>query len=184
MDSENLNYAEFTVEKECTGSYKLARIAMKIGLWLPGILLCLIFLMLAIPLWILIIPIYPSIIWPRILKPLFYPYVYIEYEYQVVSGSFRMAKVLGRCKRKELADVSISSALAIAPYSGDYKAAADADDITERLECVSSMKAEEIYYILYEENGDKKVIFFEPINKALKLMSFHNRSTVVTQVRR
>jgi len=184
MDNESLNYVEFAVEKKCEGSYRLARIAMKIGLWIPGILLCLLGAMINIPIWILIIPIYPSIIWPKILKPLFYPYVYIEYEYQIVAGSFRMAKILGGCRRKELADVSISSALAIAPYRDHYKAAADASDVTSRMECVSSMDAEEIYYILYEENGDKKVIFFEPINKALKLMQFHNRSTVMTTLHR
>ena len=103
--NETLNYAEYAVEKKCVGSYRLARIALKIGLWIPGILLCLIFLIINIPIWILIIPIYPSIIWPKILKPQFYPYVYIEYEYQIVSGSFRMAKVLGRCKRKEIAEI-------------------------------------------------------------------------------
>ncbi len=183
MDSESLNYAEFAVEKKCTGSYKLARIALKIGLWIPGILLCLLGAMINFPpLWLLTIAIYPSIIWPRILKPLLYPYVYIEYEYQVVSGSFRMAKVLGRCKRRELADVSISTALAVAPYKDQYKAAADGAD--SAMWCVSDPSAEEIYYILYEEGGQKKVIFFEPIAKALKLMSFHNRNTVVTPVRR
>lgn len=184
MDNGSLNYAEYTVEKKCTGTYRLARIALKIGLWVPGILLCLIGFLINIPIWVLVIPIYPSIIWPRILKPQFYPYVYIEYEYQVLAGSFRMAKVLGRCKRKEIADVSISSALAIAPYSGHHKAAADADDITVRHECVTDMRAEEIYYIIYEENGAKKLIFFEPTAKALRMMQFHNRSTVMTTVSR
>lgn len=184
MNVENINYAEFTVEKKCVGSYKLARIALKIGLWIPGILLCLLGFLINIPIWILVIPIYPSIIWPKILKPMFYPYVYIEYEYEVISGSFRMAKILGRCKRREIADINLSSALAIAPYTGSYKAAADAPDIQTRYECVSGMDAEEIYYILYEEDGKKKVLFFEPITKALKNMQFYNRAAVIVPVRR
>ncbi len=183
MDSENLNFAEYTVEKKCVGMYRLQRIGMKIFTWIPGIVITLGFMMFNIPIWIVMIPIYPSLIWPKIMKPLLYPYVYIEYEYQVVSGSMRVAKIYGKCRRKQILDLNISSMIAIAPYSGEYKAAADAPDIKVRHECVSIMSAPEIYYALYEENGEKKVLFFEPTNKALKLMQFHNRKTVVTKVR-
>lgn len=179
---DNLNYAEYSVEKQCTGKYRLQRIGLKILTWLPFPILVVLFMMINIPIWYLLIPLYPWM-WLKVIKPQFYPYVYIEYEYQIISGSFRMAKVYGKCRRKEMLDLSISKMLAIAPYRDSYKAAADAPDIQNRFECVSSMQAEEIYYALYEENGEKNVVFFEPTSKALKLMQFHNRNTVVTKVR-
>ena len=179
--NETTNYAEYTVEKKCEGTYRLKRILLKIGLWVPLVLLSVIFILLNIPVWVILIPVYP-LIWMKILKPVFYPYVYIEYEYTVASGSLRFAEVLGKCRRRERLDLTVSSLSAIAPYSGEYKAAADAKDIAHRYEFVSTMNAPEIYYALFEEDGEKSVVFFQPTNKALGLMHFLNRATVVTRV--
>ena len=182
MDSATPNYAEYTVEKKCEGSYRLKRLGMKILTWIPGIVLTLVFMILQIPAWVIMLPVYP-LIWMKIFKPLLYPFVYIEYEYQIIAGSMQIAKILGKCRRKQMLDLNISEMKVIAPYSGATKAAADAPDIKKRYECVSSMKADEVYYAIFEKDGEKNVLFFEPTNKALKLMYFHNKNTVVTQVR-
>ena len=179
---ESQNFAEYTVEKKLEGSYRLKRALLKIALWLPLPLICLVFILLSIPIWVILIPVYP-LIWIKILKPCFYPYVYIEYEYQVVSGEMRFAEILGRCKRRETVTVRISDMSVIAPYRDEYKAKADAPDIEKRYFAVSSMSAPEIYVGIFENDGVKSAVFFEPTNKVLGLLRFHNRLTVVEKVR-
>lgn len=179
--NETTNFAEYTVEKKCEGTYRLKRILLKIALWLPLFLLSAIFIVLNIPVWVILVPVYP-LIWMKILKPVFYPYVYIEYEYTIASGSMRFAEVLGKCKRREKLDILISDMETIAPYNEQYRAAADASDIVNRYEFVSTMKAPEIYFATFEEDGEKSVVFFQPTNKALGLLRFHNRAAVVTKV--
>ena len=179
---ESQNFAEYTVEKKLEGSYRLKRALLKIALWLPLPLICLVFILLSIPIWVILIPVYP-LIWIKILKPCFYPYVYIEYEYQVVSGEMRFAEILGRCKRRETVTVRISDMSVIAPYRDEYKAKADAPDIEKRYCAVSSMSAPEIYVGIFENDGVKSAVFFEPTNKVLGLLRFHNRLTVVEKVR-
>lgn len=182
MDSGN-NYAEFTVEKKCEGAYKMKRIGMKLLLWMPLFLLGLLGqLITRTPvIWVILIPVYP-LIWLKILKPTFYPYVYIEYEYSIVGGEMRFAEVLGKCKRRELFAVKIGDMKAIAPYEEPYKAAADNPEIKKRYELVSTMKAEELYYAIFEKDEEPCVVFFQPTNKVLSLLRFHNRLTVVKRV--
>lgn len=180
---DSQNYAEYTVEKKAEGSYRLKRVLLKIALWLPLPIICIVFILLNIPIWVILIPVYP-LIWMKILKPCFYPYVYIEYEYQIVSGEMRFAEILGRCKRRETVNIRISEMSLIAPYRDDWKAKADAPDIGKRYYAVSSMSAPEIYVGIFEDdNGVKSAVFFEPTNKALGLLRFHNRLTVVEKVR-
>ena len=182
MDGYSLNAAEYAVEKKCDGAYFWKRLGMKIFTWVPGIVATLVFMILSIPAWVIMIPVYP-LVWMKLLKPLLYPYVYIEYEYQIMADTMQFSNIYGKCKRKQVLELTISEMLAIAPYSGDTKAAADAPDIKSRMEFVSSMNAEDIYYLIYEKDGEKKLVFFEPTNKALKLLRLHNKNTVVTQVR-
>ena len=176
------NFANYTVEKKVEGSYRLKRILLKIALWLPLPILCIIFILVNVPIWVILIPIYP-LIWMKILKPCFYPYVYIEYEYEIVAGEMRFGEILGRCKRRDMINIRISDMSMIAPYRDEYKAKADAPDIEKRYEAVSSMNAPEIYAAIFDDDGVKSVIFFEPTNKALNLLRFHNRLTVVEKVR-
>ena len=180
---ENKNYAEYTVEKKYEGTYKLQRIGLKILLWMPMLVIGLIFqiVMRSPVIWVLLIPIYP-IVWLKILKPAFYPYVYIEYEYSIVAGEMRFAKILGKCRRKELFALKIGDMTAIAPYRDSYKAAADNPHIKHRYELVSSMNAKEIYYAIFEKDEEPCVVFFQQTNKVLALMRFHNHLTVMENV--
>ena len=182
MDSGN-NYAEYTVEKKCEGAYKMQRLGMKLLLWMPLFLLGLLGQIISRTpvVWVILIPVYP-LIWLKVLKPAFYPYVYIEYEYSIVGGEMRFAKILGKCKRKELFSEKIGDMRAIAPYQDSYKAAADNPGIKHRYELVSSMKADEIYYAIFDKDEEPCVVFFQPTNKVLSLLHFHNRLTVVKTV--
>ena len=73
----------------------------------------------------------------------------------------------------------------IAPYNGEYKDAADAADIVNRYETCSFLAHPDNYYFIWNnEKGEKSVCIFQATNSTIKIMKFHNRDTVVTEVQK
>ena len=98
-----------------------------------------------------------------------YKLVNIEYEYTFVGGSFYLSKILGKSARKELFEEEISRAVTVAPYSGQYKQDVEKRNVEKIIWAVSSKKAEDVWFILFErEGGESTLIIFEADERALK----------------
>ncbi len=177
---DDANHAEYTTIKKYEGKYALARVLMILGYVLfpiVGIVAIAASPLSAFVIWF--IALFPLML--SIIVPLTYRYVQIEYEYSIDSGIITFSEIYGRRSRKQKYEVKISDAIAIAPYRDEYRAAADEADV--KYVACSTMSNPDLYYILFEdEDGRKATIFFDPINKALKLMEFYNRKTVVVPV--
>ena len=177
---EESNRVEYCVVKKYEGVYKHARNLMIIAyVMFPivGIVVIAATPLAAFVIWF--IALFPMML--SIIIPLTYRYVQIEYEYSINSGLITFSEIYGRRSRKQKFEIRLGDAIAIAPYRDEYKAAADEAD-NKYIAC-STMSNPELYYILFEdEDGHRNTIFFDPINKALKLMKFHNRATVVVPV--
>ena len=86
------------------------------------------------------------------------------------------------CKSmRELCRVRVSAMKTVAPYSGEYKAIADAVKESNRIEAVSSMSAADIYFGVFDRDGAEYAIFFEATEKTLKVLRYYNQNTVTTQ---
>lgn len=97
--------------------------------------------------------------------------VKIEYEYTFISGSLYLAKILGKSMRRELFEEELSRAVQIAPYSGDNKTRLSHQKITQSFSAISSQKAENIWFMLFESEGGKKtLILFEADEHSLKYL--------------
>ena len=178
--NESTNHAEYAVLKKYEGTYKLARTLMIISyVMFPivGILVITATPLAAFVIWF--IALFPMML--MIIVPLTYRYVQIEYEYSIDAGVMTVSEIYGRRSRKQKFEIKLGDALAIAPYRDEYRAAADAAE--KKYTACSTMSFPELYYILFDdEGGVKNAVFFDPTNKALKLMKFHNRSTVIVPV--
>lgn len=107
-------------------------------------------------------------------------YVQLEYEYAIYSGSFFVAKIYGKTKRKELLELDLKQALLIAPRIEEYLAKAEQMNPDGVLWAVSSQKAESIWMIVYP-HGEKStaILFFEADEDILKILRRENpRATV------
>lgn len=176
---DDVNHAEYAVIKKYEGTYQLARVLLIIGYVLFPIVGIIIIAATLSALIVWFIALFPLML--SIIVPLTYRYVQIEYEYSIDSGVMTFSEIYGRRSRKKKYEVRIGDALAIAPYRDEYRAAADEADV--KYAACSTMSNPELYYILFmDEDGKKTAIFFDPTNKALKLMHFHNRETVVVPV--
>ena len=95
--------------------------------------------------------------------------VKLEYEYIFVGGSFYLSKILGKSARRELFEEEPSRAVKVAPYVGEYKAAVMRLDISKTISAISSAKAQNVWFMLFEGDGGRRtLILFEADERSLK----------------
>lgn len=173
-DNAASNFVNFGVKKKLEGQYKLKRTLM--------ILLYVVFVVGFAGFFISqnilpIIALVPVLTW--ILVFFTWRFVSVEYEYYILDGEFKMIKVYGSKNMRVLCRTRVSNMKAIAPYSGECKAAADA--VPNRIVGVSSMSAHDIYYAIFEEDGEEYAVFFEATEKTLKVLRYYNQDTVIVK---
>lgn len=181
------NSYEFVVEQAKEGKWKLLRIGM-IALYVLYGAAWLVVGMVSrlIPL----VALAPVTLW--IIVFFTWRYTSVEYEYSIQSGELTFSKIFGSRSRRTQMTMRVRDASLIAPLDGDvYSAKATAYQPEREFSAISSLKAPDIYFMLFElENpktgGKKRAIFyFEATASALKTCRFYNQAaTVVTKVSR
>lgn len=182
---ESGNFAELTVEQKPVGKAKLKkklRTLIKV-LWIVimlyaifsigGIFIFLGAILLATGTWFI----------SYITTPL----VLTEYRYSILSGDLCFDKFSGgRYYKEDILRIKIADMSVIAPYHDEEKKKlADAPDIVNRYEYCSEMAEPDLYFAIFEQNGQKSVVFFDATQKALKIMKFLNKEAItVREVRR
>lgn len=166
-------FVNYGVAKKKEGKYSLFRILMLCAYALFVIGFAGFFIAMNI---LPIIAIVPVLTYILVLAT--WRFVSIEYEYYILDGEFRMLKLYGSKSMRELCRVRVSAMKTIAPYSGEYKVAADEVKIQNRIESVSSMDAPDVYYAIFEDGGEECVVFFEVIEKTLKALKYYNSEVI------
>lgn len=106
----------------------------------------------------------------------------ISYDYRITEGEIYFSTVYNNSKRKELGSVEISKFETIAPYKDQYKESANRLTYVKEINMTSSPESENIYFAVLpdpEDRSSKTIFLFEPSEKMLKLLKFHNRNTVI-----
>ena len=179
---------EFAVSQRREGKW----IAARIGLIAFYAIFALTALLLGLKLR-LIVPLLafiPLSIW--ILVFITWRYVQVEYEYSIDSGVLTFSKIYGNRQRKRIFEMNLKDAVRIAPLSDEQEAARATTYAPEReFVGVSSMRAPDIYFMLFElndkENREKRraIFYFEATTKALSICRFYNPAgTVISKVSR
>lgn len=169
------NYYDYLVKPETKGKILMTKILLIIAYALFVIVSCTVCVLLrAIPVMCLVL------VLTLIIRFFTWRYACPEYIYTIESANISFTIVYGGMKRKELSKYHIKDIEVIAPYKGEYKSAADAFDANERMCFVSSMDADDVYYLIVKENdGKKKVIFINAPEKTVKRLRYYNDKTVV-----
>ena len=192
--NEITNHAELTVEKKLEGKYLLNRILMIAAYIAVPILMFFLFALLEdyagltgggyiavffIPIW--------AFLCPKLVVPLTFPYVDIEEKMDVSGGNLTLTRIYGKRKSVNYIKVKVADLDAIVPYrEEEYKKQIKEFGTPDRvIECVSSMDHPDVYCAYYtDEKGKKIVMYFEAVEKALKVFKFLNNKTVVVPVSR
>ncbi len=170
---------EFVVKQKIEGKWLLARIGLfafyilyVIGMLIAGILSRILVPFLAlipISLWIIVF-----ITWR---------YVSVEYEYALLGGTLTFTKIFGGRSRKKIFSVPLRDACRIAPLEDSMAAdAARAYRPEREFSAISSLKAPDIYFMLFEwasAKGKEKrraIFYFEATAKTLHICRYYNPS--------
>ena len=89
----------------------------------------------------------------------------------------------GRSKKKKL-EVCIKDMKEIAPYDEAACARLENRGLKKDYIFVSSLDAPDMYYAVFDQEGEDQVVYFEATKKALQILRFYNPVTVVTEVSR
>lgn len=174
---------EFVVRQKIEGKWRAARIAL-IALY---ILFPVTVLLLGMKAQIIapLLALIPISLW--ILVFITWRLVAVEYEYSITSGVLTFAKIYGGRSRRKILELSLHDAVRIAPLENEAEAArANAWRPEREYSAISSLRAPDIYFILFEDASDKKakrraVFYFEATGRALQICRFYNPSgTVMT----
>ena len=183
------NSFEFVVEQAKEGKWVLLRVSM-IALYVLYAAAVAIVIGVALPGMVPLFALVPVTLW--IIVYFTWRFVSVEYEYSIMSGELTFSKIYGNKSRRKQMSMRLRDASLIAPLDGDvYSAKATAYQPEREFSAISSLKAPDIYFMLFElenpKTGKKEraIFYFEATAGALKCCRFYNQSaTVVTKVSR
>lgn len=172
------NTFEFVVARKKEGSYKAQLILGHIGV-------IAVFLIVAVVLCVLNMPMLVAIEFPLIPVGIYVWKLFSqEYEYSMTSGVITFSLIRGSSRRKKLLELTIKDFKEIAPYDDAACDRLSAMGLKKDYRYFSGADAPDVYYGLFEKDGDLQVVYFEATQKALQILRFYNTATVVTTVSR
>ncbi|MBR7185212.1 MAG: hypothetical protein IKD37_06360 [Clostridia bacterium] len=177
----DLQHYEFVVEQRLEGKWKLRRILAVFGyiafvllLFVLGVKSKLGFPLLALA---------PLFCWMLVFFT--WRYTRPEYEIVTVSNSLRFTVVYGGRTRRPQCEVEFRKMHRIAPLDDAGRADVERFKPDTVYAAVSSMKADDLYYAIWEEDKKHYVLYFEATEQLLKICRYYNSAaTVVTSVSR
>lgn len=176
---DSVNYSEYTVEQKAEGKNLRKRVLFITGYLVFGLGLSGFFLFGPVKIWPIgsILPILTVI-----LIGMTWRYAQLEHRYEVANAKFRVSEIYGRKRMETVFENLVSEFSIIAPMTDEYKDQwANADKI---LDYRGSKNSPDSYFARLEKDGKTTVVYFEAINKMLKVMKFYNsKGTVVTTMR-
>ena len=196
MNSENKYNCDYAVPKKPEGSYKTARLLVRISYFLvPIIIIAALFPFLKYAVFVLV-PFFLFISRPIIGGT--WRYVNYDHRYEIISGSLRFTRYYGRKFRVDKNDAHADEKVAekvilehrikdfetFAPYNDpQYRAEFEKMGIKSVINHTSSPTNPNIYYGIYNNDaGEKCAILFDMIDKSLGILAYYNKNTVVTEL--
>jgi uncharacterized membrane protein YphA (DoxX/SURF4 family) len=110
-------------------------------------------------------------------------YVAVEYEYSLTGGVMTVSKIFGGRTRKRVAEIAIKDVSRIAPFEGDYIAEAERYAPERTVDITADLQRPNVYFALYETAEKRRgILYFEATEKALRILNYYNRATVVKRL--
>lgn len=101
----------------------------------------------------------------------------IEYEYTFTNGDIDIAKVIMNSKRVHILSTNVKEFELIAPVnSSAYKKVSNNINNYKVFKAYNNI--DRLYFGIFNHNGKRCFLFFEPSDKLLKLLSFYNPKNV------
>lgn len=93
----------------------------------------------------------------------------IEYEYAYTNGELDVDRIVAESRRKRLLSVDCKDFEIVAKVSSD-KYSDEYRKIPNKVEAVSSMTSPDVYFAVFENDGKRTILYFEPNDKMIEAM--------------
>ena len=172
----DFNFFEHSVAEKAEGKRKTTKILGRAGLLVVVIGFVVACLMTFAPLAILAMVMLPVIItlWKKF---------NCEFKYVIEGASMTFYYVYFASKKpKKILEVVIKDFHEVAPRTAESDAQIKADGYNKVYMFAPATNSEDQYYATFEQNGEKCVVYFQAVEKSLKLLRYYNSKTIVTVV--
>ena len=104
----------------------------------------------------------------------------IEYEYSFFAGELTVNRILGNRTRKNLTKVRIQAFSAVFAATELNQSKIEAFAAEKTIFAASEATAENLWVALWEdaESGKRMALYFEPNEKAIKILKYYNASAI------
>lgn len=110
-------------------------------------------------------------------------YFNVEYEYSIWYGSFELAKIYAKKKRKNLLSADLKELLLVAPADEEYVNRAAHFEPKNKFYAVSSKNAENVWILVTGGKDEpRNLVFFEADERALSMLKAANPSVFVKKI--
>lgn len=105
-------------------------------------------------------------------------YTQVEYEYSVFSGTLTVSRILGGRKRKLLTEVKLKDLSAVLPYEDEFIPRIDSFGAKVSVMAASAHDTPDAYIALWDADGTRHLLCFEPDERILKFIRYYNNSAL------
>ena len=106
-------------------------------------------------------------------------YTQVEYEYSFFSGILTVSRVLGGRSRRTLTEVTLRDLESVCPCNDENAARIDGFLAEHTVFAASSAQSDGLYAAMWnDEESGKQILYFEPNEKALKIIRYYNVSAL------
>ena len=104
----------------------------------------------------------------------------IEYEYSFFAGELTVNRILGNRTRKKMMEIRIQSFSTILPANETNQSKIEAFEAETTILAASAADAENLWVALWNdaESGKRCALYFEPNEKAIKILKYYNASAM------
>ena len=103
-------------------------------------------------------------------------YTSVEFEYSIFGDVISFVNIYGKKSRKGKLDVAIKNFSEIGKYTEAAEKHLEEVVIDKDYLFISHLLAEHLYYGLFDDDGDKCIVYFEATDRALSLLKKYNPS--------
>ena len=103
----------------------------------------------------------------------------VEYEYSFFAGTLTVSRVLGGRSRRRLTEIPLRALSSVYPCTEEYAERIDAFRADRTVLAASSSESDGLYAALWsDEETGRQILYFEPNEKALKILRYYNASAL------
>lgn len=110
-----------------------------------------------------------------------WPLTQTELEYTLAAGTFYLARIYGKKKRKELVEAELSTALLIAPNTEDNQKKAEEYAPTDVIFAASSTAAENVWLMVFEAAPKERMLLYVEMDEEMLRILRHANPRVTAR---